>query len=497
MGTTTDVTTRAERALEAATRPTDIAGLVFLRVAFGLLALFGATRFLALGWVDRFFGQPTFFFRYEGFEWVPVPDTAGVTALFVVMAISAVGVVLGWRTRASLLVHLVAFAWVEFIDVTNYLNHYYLYTLLGLLLFALPVGRAFSLDARRRPALRLTHVPAWMVWLLRFQVAVVYIHAGLAKAGPDWLLHGQPLNLWLTARQDFPVLGPLFELPATALVMSWAGFLHDLLVPFLLLWRRTRPFAFAALVVFHGMTHLLFNIGMFPFIMTIAATSFLDPSWPRTLAARVAGWRRPPQALAEPAQAEPRMWRHRAAPTTRRLGIGLIAAYCAFQALFPLRTHLEGGDVLWHEAGMRWSWRVMVREKNGTVTYRVRHAPGDRERFVSPRSFLTPHQAREFSGQPDMIAALGRHIAAEARRAGHPDVEVRVDAVASLNGRAPARLIDPTVDLARLDPDAPWRDWILPGPDAPPPQLVPIRLERLASGPETPSLPTPPSRSAR
>ncbi len=485
--------TRAERALEAATRPTDIAGLVFLRVAFGLLAFVGAVRFLALGWVERFFGEPTFFFRYDGFEWIPVPDVTGVTILFIAMALSAVGIVVGWRTRTSLLIHLVAFAWVEFIDVTNYLNHYYLYTLLGGLLLVVPVGRAFSLDARRRPDLRLTHVPAWMIWLLRFQVAIVYIHAGLAKAGPDWLLHGQPLNLWLTARQDFPVLGPLFELPATAIVMSWAGFLHDLLVPLALLWRRTRPFAFAALVVFHGMTHLLFNIGMFPFIMTLAATSFLDPSWPRAVVTRLR-----PRAESE-GETAPRMWVSRMPAPASRGAIGLVAAYCLFQALFPLRTHLEGGDVLWHEAGMRWSWRVMVREKNGTVTYRVRHAPGERERFVSPRAFLTAHQAREFSGQPDMIAALGRHIADEVRRAGHPKVEVRVDAVASLNGRPPAPLIRPDVDLARLDPDAPWRAWILPGPTAAPPQLVPIRLERVASGPPAlvPPSPTAPSRSPR
>ena len=58
-----------------------------------------------------------------------------------------------------------AFTWVELIDVTNYLNHYYLVTLLGLLVLALPLGRAGSLDARRDPSIAGSAVPAWVVVL--------------------------------------------------------------------------------------------------------------------------------------------------------------------------------------------------------------------------------------------------------------------------------------------------------------------------------------------
>jgi hypothetical protein len=362
-------------------------------------------------------------------------------------------------------VHLVAFAWVELIDVTNYLNHYYLYTLLGALLLLMPLGRAWGLDARRLGPL--THGPAWMVWLVRFQVGVVYTYAGLAKAGSDWLLHGQPLNLWLSARQDFPLIGPLFDEPATALAFAWAGFLHDLLVPWLLLWRRTRVPAYVLLLGFHACTHLLFNIGMFPFIMTIAATVFFDPSWPRRLLQRVRG----PMGTSLQMQA----WMGPTGTRARVLGWG-IALYCMFQMLMPLRAHLYGGNVLWHEQGMRWSWRVMVREKNGTVTYRVRTGPDARERHMPASIFLTPDQEREMSGQPDMILALAHHIAKAWRSAGHDTVEVRVDAICSLNGRVPARLIDPTVDLARVEDTLTSKDWILPEPPGPPPILRPIRL---------------------
>ncbi len=451
-------------------RPVPIDSLAALRVLYGLLGVLSATRFVASGWVERFYGTPQFFFRYEGFAWIPVPSPAGVEVLFGLMALSGLAIFLGWRTRAALIVHVAAFAWVELIDVTNYLNHYYLYTLLGLLLAALPSGRALSLDARRDPDHARTHVPAAVIWLLRFQVGVVYIGAALAKAQPDWLLHGQPLNIWLSARASFPLIGPWLDTPLAAIAFSWAGFLHDLLAPALLLWRPTRALAYGALLVFHGMTLILFQIGMFPFIMAAAATIFLAPDWPRQTLARL-GLARPRVASARSAT-----WSPPTLPLHRRALLGLAAAWVAFQILMPLRTHLHDGPVIWHEVGMRWSWRVMLREKNGTVTFRVRTEPGARERHVAPHAFLTPDQEREMSGQPDMIWQLARHIAATFRDRGHPDVEVRVDALCSLNGRSPARLLDPDVDLAAVPDASALAAVILPAPAGPPPTLRPVRL---------------------
>ena len=63
--------------------------------------------------------------------------------------------------------------------------------------------------------------------------------------------------------------------------------------------------------------------------------------------------------------------------------------------------------------------------------------------------------------EPDLIHQAAIAIAADERHRGH-DVEVRVDAWVSLNGRPAQRLIDPTVDLA-AEPRDPWPDdWILP-----------------------------------
>lgn len=444
----------------------DPAGLVAFRVLYGLLATFSAVRFVANGWVERFFGEPTFFFRFWGFEWVPVPSVAGVYVLFAAMAVAGVCIALGHRYRLALVVHLVCFAWVELIDVTNYLNHYHLFMLLGLIALFLPLHRHASLDVRAGRVGELSRFPRHWARALQLQVGLVYVFAGLAKANSDWLIHAQPLNIWLSSRQDFPVLGPLFGHFEVALAFSWAGFLHDLLVPFLLLWRKTVWFAFAALCVFHFTTHLLFDIGLFPLIMTMAATTFLPPDWPRRLARLVR------RDISRDAPLE-----DRGIPNRRPWVLRLAVVFFAVQLLMPLRAHLYGGDVNWHEQGMRWSWRVMVREKNGSILYRVKVAGRDGELHVTPSRYLTAHQEREMSGQPDLILQLAHHIADDFRRRGHREVEVRVDAMVSHNGRPMAPLIDPDVDLVGVSDGLAKAHWILPRADVPPVRLRPARIE--------------------
>lgn len=445
--------------------PVSAASLGAFRILYGVLAFAGATRALAMGWVDQFYVQPELHLKYFGFGWVEAAPAPWMHAVFVAMAGLGVLIALGWHTRVVAALHLLLFTYVELIDVSTYLNHYVLFSLLGLWIVLLPSGRALSLDARRKGA---AAIPRWMLWVLRTQIGVVYVHAALAKVSADWLLHGQPLGIWLSARTDLPVVGALFMdpwLPFVALAAGWAGFLNDLLAPALLSHRRTRPFMFAVLVFFHVMTSYLFDIGLFPLIMLSGATLYFAPDWPR----RVLAWI---------GRGEHRVPTRQPTRPLGRLSAAALVAFLALQALWPLRANLYEGNVLWHEQGMRFAWRVLCREKAGSVTYRVRWDDHPREMHVSPGAYLDVRQESEMSGQPDLILQLAHHIADEHRRLGHEGVEVRVDALVSLNGRPMARLIDPEVDLTTLRDGLAAADWILPEPEGEPLPLRPP--ERLA-----------------
>ena len=433
----------------------DASWLVALRVLYGLILSISLGRFIAYGWIERFFVEPSFHFKYWGFSWVGVLPAPLLYALFWALAGLGLLVAGGVCFRLSAWLLWLGFTYIQLLDVATYLNHYYLASLLGLLL-------ALSPAAGRRS------VAAGWLYLLRFQVAVVYVYAGLAKLHADWLLDGQPLGIWLSSRADFPVLGALFRAAAAPLVLSWAGFLFDSTIVLWLSWRRTRPYAYVLLLVFHTLTSLLFPIGMFPVIMSAAALVFFAPDWPRRL------WDRLARGKARPEGVAAALPEGQAAPTRTpwaRLVAALALGYCALQALLPLRFALYGDNVRWHEQGMRFSWRVMVREKNGSVTFRVTSLPSQRVFEVSPRRYLTPLQEREMAGQPDLIVQLAQHIRQDFEERGLGPVQVRADAWVSLNGRRAQRLIDPDVDLARVGGGLAPARWILQAPAGPAPEL--------------------------
>lgn len=474
-----------KRLLARLSYPVNGAWLAAFRVAFGLTLCTSFLRFIAYGWIDRFFVEPSFRFEYWGLSWLPRAPAWALHGLFWGLAALALCVAAGFCFRVAACLLVVGFAYLATFDVALYLNHYYLALLLGLLLALSPAGRVGSLDARwfpRDATRRGARVTAGWLYLFRFQIGIVYTFAGLAKAHDDWLVHAEPLRIWLGARTHLPLIGPLFAIEGVPLAMSWAGFLFDSTVTLWLLWPKTRALAFAALVLFHALTSFLFPIGMFPVIMIVAALVFFEPGWPRGLLDRLGrlaggsrGIRPDLHEGAEPSlEQSGRRALLPAHGSWSSTAASLAIVYAVLQLLMPLRFAWYGGNVRWHEQGMRFSWRVMVREKNGSVTFLVENPRSGRVFHVSPRRYLTDLQEREMSGQPDLILKLAHHVRDEfERREGGP-VEVRVDAVASLNGRKLSRLIDPDVDLGRTK-DGPGRaDWILPAPDGPPPTLRPL-----------------------
>jgi vitamin K-dependent gamma-carboxylase len=460
------------RLRERLAEPRDIAALAVFRIAFGLVVATSSLRFLSFGWINDLFVAPRFHFSYWGFGWLPHASPAVTYLLFDVMAALGVLIAIGLAYRVAVALLFVSFTYLQLVDVAIYLNHYYLVSLLAALLVFIPAHRAFSVDAWLRPRIRATSLPAWCTYLLRFQIAVVYVNAGLAKATADWLLHAQPLSIWLSASTGLPIIGPYLDVPVVAYLAAWAGFLFDSTVAFFLLWRKTRLVAYGAVLAFHYVTHLLFpNIGMFPVIMIVSALVFFDPAWPRRLAAVL----RRRRSLSQAALATAPPFR------SRWLGVGTAVSglFIVVQVLLPLRTHVYGGNVLWHEQGMRFSWRVMARAKNGSVTFIVRDPANGREWHVFPSQYLTRVQEREMSVQPDLILQLAHHIARDFENKGHRGVEVHVDARVSLNGRPAAALVDPSADLARETDGLGSKRWILPAPEGPPPVLQPIRSRTL------------------
>lgn len=466
-----------ERLIHALLRPIDSAWLAALRISYGVAMAVSIWRFWASDWIDRFFVEPRFHFKYWGFGWVEPLSAFGMHALFVVLGLLALCIALGLAFRLTCAAFAAGLCYVQLIDVSTYLNHYYLAGLLGWLLCLSPANRTASVDAwiagRLGQTRRERGIPAIWLYLFRLQVGIVYFFAGLGKAQSDWLLHAQPLRIWLGSNTDLPILGRLFVAEPTPLVMSWCGFLFDITVVGFLLLKRTRLWAYAVVIVFHVFTRLLFPIGMFPVIMVLAALVFFEPDWPRALWARVRAALGKDSARASAVNT--RAAAENPSPSrARSLGLSLAAAYALLQLILPLRWLAYGGNVLWHEQGMRFSWRVMVRAKGGSTTFLVRNSQTGQSWHVNPSDYLTGLQENEMSSQPDLILQLAHHIQSDFAERGLGPVEVRADSRVSLNGRRGARLFDPSLDLTRVADGLGRADWIRPAPANPPVHTRPV-----------------------
>ena len=268
----------------------DGASLAFVRIVFGAIGVLSVVRIVGYGWVEELYAGPSHRFSYPGLGWVAPPGVVGTYVLLVVVGLAALAVMVGWWYRPFIVVFVVGFAWIEFLDVTTYLNHYWFMTTLGLVMVVAPMDARYA--ARDRPTWMIRR--GW-VWLVRIHVAVVYVFAGLAKLDRDWLLHAMPLRIWLPARSGLPLVGQFLEQRWTAYALSWAGAAFDCSIVALLLWRRTRVGAWVVVVAFHVATWVLFPIGVFPWLMIGVTTMFFEPDWPERLAANVRPWRRRPE----------------------------------------------------------------------------------------------------------------------------------------------------------------------------------------------------------
>lgn len=440
--------------------PVDASSVAVFRIAFGIVALVAIARFFAYDWIDQLYVDPLHHFSYVGFEWVRAWPAPWMHLHFGALGLLAAAIIVGWRTRAALVLFALGFTYVELIDKTTYLNHYYFISLAALLLAFIPHDRAWSLDARGRAGAGST--PAWTVWALRIQIALVYGFAGFAKLNHDWIVHAAPLRFWLPQHAHLPVIGPLLDETWVAYAFSWAGAAFDLSIVAWMLWGRSRPLAFVVLVVFHLITGQLFMIGVFPYMMIAASLIFFAPDWPRHCLDRLTGRFRVQPAL--PVQTPsfapqiPACW--------RRAAVLIAALFLIIQIAVPLRHHLYPGSVRWNEEGYRFSWRVLLTEKVGAVEYRLIDPESGATWLVEPSDYLSPLQSERMTIQPDMILATAHFIRDDYAARG-TTVEVRADAFVSINGRPHARLIDPDVDLARERQGIRAKTWILPQPEVP------------------------------
>jgi len=429
---------------------TEAAPLAVFRILFGLMMLLSIIRFWANGWIKKLYLDPDFHFTYYGFSWVqPLGNFTYV--IFALCALAALGIALGYRYRWSVLLFFLSFIYIELMDKTTYLNHYYFITCLSFLMLFLEGGAYFSLDAYRKKQV-FDFIPKWNIDSIKLLLGIVYFYAGLAKLNSDWLLRAMPLKIWLPSKYDLPFLGNLMQQEWVHYSFSWFGAIYDLSIPFLLLYKPTRKLGFILVVIFHVLTRVLFPIGMFPYIMIVSALIFFDAGFHKKIIAFLSKTFRLKSVTSKTTISK----------TSWRPALFVVGLFFVIQLLLPWRYLLYPGELFWTEEGYRFSWRVMLMEKAGYAQFKVVDQETGKNFYVDNSDFLTPFQEKQMSTQPDFILEYAQYLATHFTAQGHKNLAVYVESYAALNGRLSRPFIDPNVNLLKESRSLKPKTFILP-----------------------------------
>lgn len=263
-----------------------IRAIAVLRIALGPITLLHLRPFLR----DASAGVSYHDHFWEPFiAWLPeLPDRVWFVMLWTGAA-AAVLMMVGLWTRAASVTTFAVVAFNVLLSQTHFRHNRVFLAILLAGIALLPAGRVLSVDAwlrRRRGLLALTDVaPLWPLWLMRAQVALVYLASGVSKlVDPDWfgglvlwdrtvrhqhVLDPTPLPEWgidlLTSRWFFYIVGP-------------AAVLTELFIGLGLWFARTRLAAIWVALVFHVSIEVSALVEVFSFAAIAALAIWVTPS---------------------------------------------------------------------------------------------------------------------------------------------------------------------------------------------------------------------------
>ncbi len=436
---------------------TKAAPLMVFRIGFGLMMFFSIVRFWSKGWIETLYIEPKFHFTYYGFEWVkPFGDYTYL--LFVICGLSAFFVAIGFKYRLAIITFFLSFTYIELMDKSTYLNHYYFISIMSFVLIFLPANVSFSVDSFIRKK-SYNQIPQWSIDCIKLLLGIVYFYAGLAKINSDWLGKAMPLKIWLPSKYDLPLIGEnLMQQDWFHHAMSWSGMLYDLFIPFLLLYKRTRWIAFGLVVFFHVFTRVLFPIGMFPYVMIVGSLIFFEAGFHEKVILFIKRIIHRSFNIKAVAITEVAQYNYKFKPVVTTV----LAVFFAIQLLFPFRYALYPGELFWTEEGFRFSWRVMLMEKMGYTTFKIVDSETKEFFYVNNADFLTPLQEKQMSFQPDFILEYAHYLGDHYKNKGYKNIQVFAESYVALNGRLSQPFVDKAVDLYQEEESFKRKRWILP-----------------------------------
>ena len=432
---------------------------------------FSTLRFINKGWVKDLYVLPKYHFSYYGFEWIKPLSQNGMNVLFIILLVTSILISIGFIYRLSIITFFLTFTYIELIDKTNYLNHYYFISIIAFILIFLPANKYLSIDVFSGLVKQKEKINSWCVNIIKFQIGIVYFFSGISKINYDWLIEAQPLRNWLKHQTDLPVLGGIMEYSETAFLFSWAGCLFDLFIVFILLNNRFRIYGYLLVIFFHGITSAMFPIGVFPFVMIISTLIFFSESFHIKFIKFI-------KSVVNQKYLKLLLFLRKTNSNIKvkkklvpiKIQSTFLILFISTQLLLPIRHFLYNGNLFWNEQGFRFSWRVMLIEKVGYSQFYIHDQKG-RRKLMNNKKFLTGQQEKMMATQPDMILQFAHHLrdiytdtnlTEKNGEIIHLDTpKVTAEIYVSLFNRGSRLFIDSSVNLSKIKRGFHEKNWVI------------------------------------
>jgi uncharacterized membrane protein YphA (DoxX/SURF4 family) len=445
----------------------DADNLSLFRVLFGCVLVYDMLYLLKNDFVFQCITGPVILFKYPFFDFIEPLSKSTMDFMNIGMALLAILILIGVLTRWALVLFLISFCFFFLQDTTLYNNHLYLFALITFLMIFLKSDVKYSVQnyfrkEKKEPEL----IPQWHLWILRFQICLVYFYGGLAKLNPDWL-SGNVAHQFIKNSN----LSASMQTLEVAKFIAISGTIFDLCIPFLLLFKRTRWVGIIAVLIFNitNNSYLFNDIGVFPTFMVFSLVLFFDPGEISGFFARIFGGdtdkskprksKRKKKEKAVPTVSALTAWN-----TKKTIVSGFLFSFILFQLLVPLRHYFMTYNPEWTGVGQRFSWRMkMQTHRPDVLDLKVLERNSEVKSDVDMRSYLSKNQQAHFFDDPRNMVQLAKKVKEDAMKQGFKDPVINSSTTLFFNGHPSQYLVYPDVDLTTIDENSTEVEhWVYP-----------------------------------
>lgn len=422
--------------------------IALFRIFFAVVLFLQAGNFYRIDFIQKDVIDPVLHFQYPYLNFIKVLDPSIMYGLLILMFISSLMMLIGFRSRIFSALYFLAFTYLFLIDKGYYNNHYYLISLLLLLMCFINSDTSLSILKTKKVNY------AWEEYILIFQFSLVLIFAGFNKINAWWLVHHEPVHHILLAKAELSQ-SSFWNFKGIEYLMVWGGLFFDLLIVPMLLWSKTRTIAIVLFLFFNGMNTVIFynigEIGIFPLLMLSSLILFIPSTSIREKLTKWFGYY--PKSNKDLKKSGGLSYFSKA----------VLLVYVSIQLLMPFRHHFYQGNVDYTGEGQRFSWRMKSVYKNFEIAFRLEDEKRGISARLDPRTILTVKQYTNLGYYPELIIPVSENLRKAAKAKGVSNPKIYAEYKVGFMGLPLQYIIDPTIELKTIKYE-PFRhsSWILP-----------------------------------